>query len=42
MTGNYDLPVRVIAAMVLLAALLFTVVDCTRGLQDDLRLSRMT
>jgi ACS family glucarate transporter-like MFS transporter len=42
MTGNYDLPVRVIAAMVLLAALLFAAVDCTRGLQDDLRLSRMT
>lgn len=41
MTGNYNLPVRVIGGMVLVAACLFAVVDCTRGLQDDLRLSRM-
>ena len=41
MTGNYDLPIRVIAGMVLVAAGLFAMVDCTRGLQDDLRVSRM-
>ena len=33
-TGNYDLPVRAIAGMVLLAAMLFATVDCTRGLAD--------
>ncbi|GGA55424.1 glucarate transporter [Edaphobacter acidisoli] len=40
-SGDYNLPVRVIAAMVLVAALLFALVDCTRGLQDDLRVSRV-
>lgn len=39
--GNYNLPIRVIAAMVLTAAILFSFIDCTRGLQDDLRYSRM-
>jgi ACS family glucarate transporter-like MFS transporter len=39
-TGDYNLPLRVIAGMVLVAAGLFTLVDCTRGLQDDLRMSR--
>jgi nitrate/nitrite transporter NarK len=39
-TGNYDLPLRVIAVAVILAALLFAIVDCTKGLQDDARLSR--
>lgn len=41
MSGDYNLPVRVIAAMVLVAAVLFARVDCTRGLQDDLRVSRV-
>jgi len=41
MTGDYNLPIRVIAGMVLVAAGLFALVDCTRGLQDDLRVSRM-
>lgn len=39
-TGNYNLPLRVIAVAVILAALLFAIVDCTKGLQDDPRLSR--
>ena len=30
-TGNYDLPLRCVAAMVLIAAGLFALVDCTRG-----------
>ena len=34
-TGNYNLPVRGVAAMVLVAAILFSQVDCTRGLKDD-------
>lgn len=33
-TGNYNLPLQMIAAMVLVAALLFARVDCTRGLRD--------
>lgn len=41
MSGDYELPVRVIAGMVLVAAVLFARVDCTRGLQDDLRVSRV-
>ncbi len=40
LTGNYNLPLKLIAGMVLLAAVLFALVDCTQGLQDDLRLSR--
>jgi len=40
MTGDYNLPVRAIAGMVLVAAILFVRVDCTQGLQDDLRVSR--
>jgi MFS family permease len=40
MTGDYNLPIKVIAGMVLVAAGLFAMVDCTQGLQDDLRLSR--
>jgi MFS family permease len=39
-TGDYNLPIRIIALMVLIAAGLFALIDCTRGLQDDLRLSR--
>lgn len=30
-TGNYNIPVRVIAAMVFIAALIFSRVDCTEG-----------
>ena len=33
-TGNYNLPLRAIAAMVLLASFLFLSVDCTRGLDN--------
>lgn len=35
--GSYDLPVRMIAGMILLAAVIFARVDCTRGLEtaDD-------
>jgi nitrate/nitrite transporter NarK len=33
-TGNYNLPVRAIAAMVVLAAVLFACIDCTRGLHE--------
>ena len=33
-TGSYDLPLRGIAAMVLVAALLFSRVDCSRGLVE--------
>jgi MFS transporter, ACS family, glucarate transporter len=32
-TGNYNLPIFGIAAMVLVSALLFAQVDCTRGLR---------
>jgi ACS family glucarate transporter-like MFS transporter len=31
-TGNYNTPLRLIAGMVLLAAMLFVRVDCTDGL----------
>ena len=31
-TGNYNAPLRLIAAMVLISAVLFSQVDCTRGL----------
>lgn len=31
-TGNYELPVRAVALMVLIAALVFSIVDCTAGL----------
>lgn len=30
-TGNYDLPLQGVAAMVVVAALIFTTIDCTRG-----------
>ena len=30
-TGNYNLPLRVVAAMVLVAAMVFSRVDCTKG-----------
>lgn len=33
-TGNYEIPLRAVAAMVLVAAMLFARVDCTRGLAD--------
>jgi ACS family glucarate transporter-like MFS transporter len=33
-TGNYNIPVQVVAAMVLVAAVLFSRVDCTAGLKD--------
>jgi predicted MFS family arabinose efflux permease len=32
-TGSYNVPLRLIAAMVLVSAMLFARVDCTRGLQ---------
>jgi nitrate/nitrite transporter NarK len=31
-TGNYNIPVRVIAVMVFIAALIFSRIDCTEGL----------
>lgn len=34
-TGDYNLPLRGVAAMVLVAAALFSQVDCTRGLPDE-------
>jgi nitrate/nitrite transporter NarK len=34
-TGNYELPVRAVALMVLAAALVFACIDCTAGLVDD-------
>ncbi len=33
-TGNYNLPLRVVAAMVLVAAMVFSRVDCTKGLSE--------
>jgi fucose permease len=33
-TNNYEIPLRAVAAMVLIAAMLFARVDCTRGLVD--------
>jgi fucose permease len=33
-TGNYDVPLRGVAAMVLAGAVLFTMVDCTKGLGE--------
>jgi nitrate/nitrite transporter NarK len=30
-TGNYDVPVQGVAVMVLIAAGLFALIDCTRG-----------
>ena len=33
-TGNYELPVRGVAVMVVIAALIFSRIDCTRGLDD--------
>ena len=33
-TGNYQLPVRGVAVMVLVSALIFSRIDCTRGLKD--------
>lgn len=34
-TGNYNIPLRGVAAMVLVAAVLFSRVDCTRGLPEQ-------
>lgn len=34
-TGNYDLPLRAIAAMMVLACALFACVDCTRGVSES-------
>ena len=34
-TGDYNLPLRVVAAMVLIAALVFSRVDCTKGLTEE-------
>jgi ACS family glucarate transporter-like MFS transporter len=34
-TGDYNLPVRAVAGMVLVAAVLFSRVDCTKGLAQD-------
>jgi MFS transporter, ACS family, glucarate transporter len=34
-TGDYNFPLRAIAAMVLIAAILFSQVDCTKGLTES-------
>jgi ACS family glucarate transporter-like MFS transporter len=34
-TGNYNIPVRVVAAMVLIAALIFSRIDSTAGMPAD-------
>ncbi|MHB1774350.1 MAG: hypothetical protein ACYCST_21995, partial [Acidimicrobiales bacterium] len=34
-TGNYELPVRAIALMVLIAAIVFSRIDCTAGLPAE-------
>ena len=34
-TGDYNLPLRAVAAMVLVAAVLFSRIDCTKGLADE-------
>jgi len=34
-TGNYDLPVMGVAMMVLVSAVLFGSIDCTRGLAEE-------
>jgi MFS family permease len=34
-TGDYNLPLRAVAAMVLLGAVVFSQVDCTKGLSDE-------
>ncbi|MBC2664207.1 MFS transporter [Novosphingobium flavum] len=36
-TGNYDLPLQGVAAMVVIAAVLFALIDCTRGLDHKIR-----
>ena len=33
-TGNYNLPLQAVAAMVLVAAVLFSRIDCTKGLAE--------
>ncbi|MCM8730554.1 MFS transporter [Hephaestia sp. GCM10023244] len=35
-TGNFDLPLQGVAAMVFIAAVLFVLIDCTKGLDDKL------
>jgi len=35
LTGSYNVPLRLIAGMVLVGAVLFSQVDCTRGLDED-------
>jgi MFS transporter, ACS family, glucarate transporter len=34
-TGDYNLPLRAVAAMVLIAALVFSQIDCTKGLTEQ-------
>jgi nitrate/nitrite transporter NarK len=34
-TGDYNIPLRAVAAMVLLAAVVFSQVDCTKGMVDE-------
>lgn len=34
-TGNYNIPLRYVAVMVIIAALIFSRVDCTQGLADE-------
>jgi MFS family permease len=37
-TGNYDLPLQGVAAMVVVAAILFALIDCTKGFDDKAKL----
>jgi ACS family glucarate transporter-like MFS transporter len=34
-TGDYNLPLQAVAGMVLLGAIVFSQVDCTKGLSDE-------
>ena len=34
-SGDYDLPLRAVAAMVLMAAMIFSRIDCTNGLTEE-------
>jgi nitrate/nitrite transporter NarK len=35
-SGNYELPLQIVALMVLIAAVVFSRVDCTAGLSDQM------
>jgi hypothetical protein len=35
-TGNYNIPVRAVALMVFVAAIIFSLINCEQGLSDDI------